>query len=501
MSVIQVAPQRRQANRWLCVLAWAGLSVAGAALAGLVAGELVVAGRTIAVLALATAVLPIALWRRPALAPALLVVLATTVEQYPYTVGPYNGAFTDHIPLFTGIGSAHVNPADLLFISMLLTWVLKLATGEANGWPRSAVGVAVSALLGAVFLGLLVGVMHHGDLRTSFLEVRPYIYLALAFVLTTALVATKDAIRAVLWGLVLGSGFKACQGIELFLRARHLRPRPDAVLGHEEAYFFGVFVFLTLAMWLFGVRGRLRTVATVLFPLVLVADLVNSRRTAWLILGAGLLVLMVIGSVCLREQRKVLAALAILGAALAAVYIPAYWNHTGSLAQPARAVHSIVSPDARDASSDLYRKQENANLKLNVRQAKLIGKGFGVPIDYALPIVNISSIDPLIAYIPHDGVYYVIMRMGVLGGIAFWSLIGLGVIGACRLARAKDRELACVGASVACALVAYLFQGYNDQGFFFYRIAFVTGVLLGLGECASRLSRENDATLSHADAR
>ena len=44
-----------------------------------------------------------------------------------------------------------------------------------------------------------------------------------------------------------------------------------------------------------------------------------------------------------------------------------------------------------------------------------------------------------------------------------------------------------LGAVVICALVAYALQGYNDQGFFFFRIAIVIGTLLGLAEAALRI--------------
>ena len=79
------------------------------------------------------------------------------------------------------------------------------------------------------------------------------------------------------------------------------------------------------------------------------------------------------------------------------------------------------------------------------------------------------------------------MRMGLLGAIAFWSLLGIAIITGCRLVRSRNREVALFGALLACALVGYALEGYNDQGFFMYRIAFVIGTLLGLGEAARRL--------------
>jgi O-antigen ligase len=131
--------------------------------------------------------------------------------------------------------------------------------------------------------------------------------------------------------------------------------------------------------------------------------------------------------------------------------------------------------------------QENENLKLNIRQGGAIGRGFGVPIDYALGIQDISSIDPLIKYIPHNGILYLPLRMGVLGAIAFWSMLGLAIVAGCRLARSRHKEFAVLGAATAAMLVAYAFEGAVDQGFFYYRVAIVVGTLLGVAEAAARL--------------
>jgi hypothetical protein len=303
----------------------------------------------------------------------------------------------------------------------------------------------------------------------------------------------------VIWAFVIGTGLKAAQGIYVFIQVRNWQPRPEAVLGHEEAFTFGVFIILVGALWLFRVDGRLRKTATWLLPLVIAADLANNRRAAWLLLGGGLLTLAVIGYCVLPSRRRALNRTALVLLASSAVYLPVYWNKTGGLAQPARAIHSQISPDARDAASNLYRLQENANLKYNVRLGGLLGRGFGVPIDYALPIVDISNIDPNIKYVPHNGVLYILMRMGILGAIAFWALLGSAIVAGCRLARAVDRELAAVGALVACALVAYAFEGAVDQGFFFYRIALITGTLVGLAEAARRMNRRRQDPVRPSD--
>ena len=306
----------------------------------------------------------------------------------------------------------------------------------------------------------------------------------MATVFTTRL----SVLHTAMWALVLGSGFKAAQALQSFLGVRNQIPRPDFIVGHEEALFFSLFILLTACLWIFRVPGPLRTTATALLPLVLMADLVNSRRAAWLILGGELIALSIVTMVALPARRRFMGKVLAVVVLISAVYFPAYWNHTGALAGPARAVKSAVAPNTRDESSDRYRMQENENLRLNIRQGGAIGRGFGVPIDYMQgSITDISSIDPMIRFVPHNGVLYILMRMGLFGGIAFWSLLGAGILTGCRLVRSRNPEVAVFGTVLACVLVGYALEGYNDQGFFMYRIAFVVGTLLGLGEAARRL--------------
>jgi O-antigen ligase len=183
--------------------------------------------------------------------------------------------------------------------------------------------------------------------------------------------------------------------------------------------------------------------------------------------------------------RRLIAALLVMGA----VYFPVFWNSEGTLAQPARALRSAIAPNARDLMSNQYRQAEDANLVLNIQASNGIGKGFGVPIDYAIPIQDLSDISSMIDYVPHNGVLYVWMRMGLVGEIAFLSLVGAMVIRGCQLVKVKDRELALFGTLVVCAVLGYVVQGYNDMGFFWFRIALALGALLGGVEAALRLDR------------
>lgn len=509
MSALAAPAQSRAGVR---SAAFVGALLAGGLMFGLLAGELAAKGKAVDSVALVLVLLPVALWKRPQLGPIVLLFSAVMFEQVDSPASLKAGfvpgvgdvlpgpplPITSHIHLFQGLASIHLEGADLLVLLVALILVLKTRPGDRAS-PNSHVSRSIAWLLGAVLLGIFIGVSHHGSLRTSLQESRPYVYLGASYALTTTLIRTRSAIRAVLWTFVIASALKGVQGVYEFFLVKDWHPRPEAVLGHEDAFTFGIYIFLVLGLWMFEVpMGRLRKVATWLLPLIIAANLFNNRRAAWLLLGGGLIALAVVGWRCLPDRRQKFKKAGVVLLVLSAAYLPAYWNKTGTLAQPARAIHSQISPDTRDAASNLYRDQEDANLKYNIRLGGVLGTGLGVPIDYALPIQDIRKGDPTLNYISHNGVLYIPMKMGILGTVAFWALLGTGIIAGCRLARSADREVAVLGALVAAMLVAYALLGAVDMGFYWYRVAFETGTFLGLAEAARRMHRSRSRPVALA---
>ena len=129
----------------------------------------------------------------------------------------------------------------------------------------------------------------------------PLIYAILAIVAVGA--AGFALVPSLLGSNRADKRIKALQALYIFASVRSMVPRPEAILAHEEALFFGMFIIFTAALWLYGDAGRLRSAATAVLPLVILADLVNSRRAAWLVLGGGLIVLAIVASRCLPTRR------------------------------------------------------------------------------------------------------------------------------------------------------------------------------------------------------
>jgi hypothetical protein len=499
--VIAAAPSCRRlasADRLRAIRVGA-LAIAAALAAGLLATSLALSGHTASIIGLVAILLPLAAWRTPYLSIAMLVLAATTVEQARY-IPLWADIGTDEILYFTslndsvGLGGVLISPLELTTAVILLVWLLKATADRSLRLPRSHLAIGLAVFFVIILLAATRGLAAGADLRTVLRELRPWVYLVVIFLLASQLITRRAFLKALLWAFTIGVAFKGLQGTYRYLLvvlAGTVNPRPEFILGHEDAVFFSVYILLTAALWMFGERTRLRRFATALLPAVVLANLANNRRTAWLIVAAGVLALLVIAWIRLPQRRLLIRNLALVLTAGGLLYFPLFWESGALWAEPARAVRSAFAPDERDRLSNLYRNYENANLMSNIRRSTPLGQGFGVPIDYStFPGHDVADQgDRTLRFTPHDGILYVWMVTGIPGALAFWFVLGAAMIAACRLARSPDRQLALFGTFAVCAVLAYVIEGYYDFGLSWYRVAVLMGCVLGALDAAQHLGQ------------
>src|ERR1041385_6413387 len=313
---------------------------------------------------------PVLFWRvRPAPV-VMLVVIGTMIERFS---DPSPDALTAKVPLFRsfqevyGISGGIITPVELLIVMALVIWLARGVAERHVQFRASPLGVGVMVLFCIALAMEAFGIAKGGVFNISLWEVRPFIYLAAAYLLASQLVGGRATLEAILWGMVIGTGLKGIEGAERVITLANVVPKPESILEHDESFFFSCFIALTVALWIFGKRGWLRRVATLFLPLVITADLANNRRAAWVMLPAMLLALSIVAYVRTPKRRKLIGWIVGVLLALGSGYV-AVFRHSESLyAEPARAVWSQFQPDPRDANSNLSRQLENQNLAIDIR--------------------------------------------------------------------------------------------------------------------------------------
>jgi hypothetical protein len=438
---------------------------------------------TVAVV-LAAIVLAGAIVRWPVVGFFVVSACVVLVEQEPLSTP----IFTDGLDIFhwpASLAGLPERPIGIVFLFTLAVLVCRrLATRE-----RPLKGGALLGPLGLLMLCVLEGVARGltsgGDSKIIVVEVRPFEYLFLAYLLAYNLITTKRQLKAFFWIVILSAGVKAVQGVYIvfFVLHGHLSGQNE-IMAHEESFFF---VALLLLVALFCLHHRERAqlyMALAILPFLVISLVANNRRADYVALLVGLAVAWVLVVVANRACRKRHLAAMTVCAVLASGYILGFANASGSFAAPARGIMATIHPsasDTRDASSNAYRVTEDEDLKVTAKQNPLLGWGFGKPYLQPVTLPNILSLDPYYLYIPHNTVYWILMRLGFFGYVAFWYLIAAAIIGGCLiLRRLRDRYLQLIGIYVVAVVPMTVLLGYADYQLSFYRNIIYLGLLLGI---------------------
>ena len=332
-----------------------------------------------------------------------------------------------------------------------------------------------------VAYGVVHGLTGGGNLKIIVLEVRPFWYLFLSYLLAYNLISHKKHVRLFLWLVILSAGVKSLEGVYIYLVLYHgsLIDHHE-IMAHEESFFF---IAVLLLVVLFSLHYRYRPqlyAALAILPFLIIAMIANQRRADYVAFLIGVLVVWILVFVVKPRARKWLAISLFIFLILGAGYVAAFYKSSGSLGEPARAVVSVFYPDPTEAASNLYRDIEDYDLKYTLRLNPM-GMGFGKQFLEPIPLPNILILDPYYLYIPHNTIYWVWMRLGPIGFGAFWFLIGSIIVRGCIIARRlRDRYLQLVAIFVVGITVMEIIVAYADYQLYFYRNVIYLGLLAGI---------------------
>lgn len=434
----------------------------------------------------ALAVITPFVWAKPIRGVYVLFAAAVTIEILPLG---FPDSLTDNIPFFlnlnnSGISGLSITPAEIVMVVALIGWWANYAAEPHKVLlPRGRIFAAYTVYMAVVLLAEFRGLVAGGTFNISLWELRPQVYGYILFVLTASLVRER---RQLLWlgGIFLvGTSFKAILGFNRYVFTLHRDiGNFDSILGHEGSYFLVLFLTAVACAVIWYRRRSLLVPLILMTPIVAFALLENRRRVGILALVVALAIVVVLGIGFERSVRVKLAVISAVFALSFGAFVGLNWNKTdGLVGQIVRPVTSLFQPDPRDFSSNLYRQNENANLQYSFNQNRIFGIGFGSPMPVIFPLADISQSYPLWQYIPHNTLLWIGMRMGLLGFMAFFALIGMTILeGVHQVAMRNDSLLRATAVFALAALGAELIVAYGDLQLENYRNMIFMGTMIGL---------------------
>jgi hypothetical protein len=342
------------------------------------------------------------------------------------------------------------------------------------------------ALMLLVAAGFVVGLSRGGDSRAAVYEVRPLIYLPLAYLLVVNVCRTTADYRRMFWAAVAGVFVQSLLSLNYLLRlSPSRRDGLESLNEHGSAIGMNLVLTMTvLALVYRGVSWRVRLTLIGISVPVLWVYLVNERRAAFIGLAAAMILLAVI---LFWRQRRTFWKVVPISVIVFLGYTGAFWHSTSSVGFPSQAVKSVISPNslsAADRSSDDYRKIEIYDLNYTIRSSPITGQGFGKPFLRPIPLADISFFE-FNAYLPHNSLLWIWVKMGFFGFVAvLYLFVKTLMLGADRVRRAAlGLDLLAVSSAVMFVMM-YAIYVYVDVA---WEARNVTLLALSMGLCTAYL--------------
>ena len=369
----------------------------------------------------------------------------------------------------TGVQALRVSGLDvvLLALTVLLFARVLARVPESLDTPPPLLRPLLLAL-GAAFAVLVIaelwGIGRGGDVRQSVWQIRYVLWVPLLSVLAMLVVRTLQHVTEIAFVLTGVALCKTAIGVYVyFWSLRHGHGVPHSVTSHADTMLFAVVVALWSAVLVLRPSaGRLLMGVPALVAMLL-AIVVNNRRTAYVSVGLALFLLLL--HVPRRTQRRALLLLAAVSP-LFAGYMLVGASRSGGVFAPAAAIWSVTRQS--DGSSD-SRDVENYNLTLTLRGNLPLGSGFGHMYDEGPAAYDLTDVFAQFRYVAHNSILWLLAILGPLGFFVLWLPIAVGTYFAAlahRFADAAPRASTVrIAAYVVIAtLAAYQVQAYSDMG-------------------------------------
>jgi hypothetical protein len=255
-----------------------------------------------------------------------------------------------------------------------------------------------------------------------------------------------------------------------------------------------------VALLALGVRTRLSFAVLAIQPLILLTLVLTERRVGFIGLGVGLVIVTILTFSVDPRRALVLATVLVVAAG---AYVVAFWDASGAIAEPVRAVKSIVDPSSvsvRDMLSNVFREIENRNIARTVRVFPLTGVGLGQ--QYLIVEVPQWLDFGYWRYMTHNGLLWIWLKAGPLGAFMFWFLVARVVLlGSSWYGRLRDDRLQWVPALPVILIAAQIIFAAVELGIINSRTMIVLGATCGFGPYLGELAASRAASASSGQQR
>lgn len=396
-----------------------------------------------------------------------------------------------YFKFFSKMDFAVVNLLELHLFFIFIFWLLRIILKKDEKLQHVPLWFGALIFFSWLIFSAIYGLSRGGDFLPALWELRALFYLGILYFFVPQIIKTRTQLEQLIWVIIASLSFKVLQGIIRFFRLGfNFDGRTQLTSSEDPLFFISLFVLLG-GFFLFNSKHKQRaTLAWLFLPMFLVFILAQRRATY-----AALAVVFVVFFILISTNyRQILLKFMTPLFFIMILYLIIFWNSQSGLALPAQLIRSSFSIDRESTGeryySNLYREFENYNLAQTVKTAPVIGIGFGKKYEQPIQLASIPF--PLRDYIPHNQIYWILVKSGGIGFFLFFAFFNSYILKAGHLfVRLKDPYLKTICSVAIMAIIGQIVVSFYDLQLTYSRNMVYLGTLIGLLHTIQQLNQSD----------
>ncbi len=431
----------------------------------------------------------VAIFRQPRYGVYLIVFFGLIADKALMATYPFALDMSSAESLMFLDKQVKISPLELYIFLSLISWLLHGLSRRDLKFHKGFMTIPVIVWTGFMAFGFFTGMTHGGNSTIGLWECRAMFYLPCMVILTSSTFDTREQLSLLLWlamiALFIMGGLV---GVYTFIFVLHgSAGRIECIIEHAGAVRMNTLYALTIGSFMYKASKLKRIILPLFCPLVLITYMVSQRRAAYISFALGIIMVFMVMYVYNRRMfLKIVPVVAIL----AIGYLGAFWNNSGTLGLPARALKSVLitsGGSAQENSSNAYRVLENMNDIYTVKQAPITGVGFGHIFYIVVQMPDISFF-AWWQYIVHNSIRYIWMTTGVGGFVSMLFMVATAIIfGARALFRMPGGEMSAITLTALLYIFMHYVYAYVDMSWDPQSMLYI-GAMMGVLNCVERIA-------------
>ncbi len=385
--------------------------------------------------------------------------------------------------------SIKFSPLEIYLVLTLISWLLHGLARRDLKFNKGFMSIPALIWAGFMGFGFFTGMTHGGNFNIGLWECRAMFYLPCMVVLTGSTFEKREQLSLLLWLAMLALFIMGgLVGVYTFIFVLHgTAGRIECIVEHAAAVRMNTLFVFAMASHMFKASKLKRVLLPLMCPLVLITYMVSQRRAAYISLVLGIVMIFVVMFIVNRKLfMRIVPVVAIMGIG----YLGAFWNNSGTLGLPARAIKSMVVSNggsAQENSSNEYRVIENTNDIYTVKQAAIMGVGFGHVFYIIAPMPDISFFEWW-QYIVHNSIIYIWMKTGIGGFTSMLLMISMALImGVRALFKMPVGEMGAITMTALLYIFIHYVYAYVDMSWDPQSMLYI-GTMMGVLNCVEKIA-------------